>query len=370
MAAEKDSAVEIGHPRNALRLVGHESASDLLADQLASGRPHHAWLLSGPRGVGKATFAYAAAKSVLTGAAFWHADNTSTMTGFKGKALSWPAGHPVATHVAQGAAASLFVYERRVDPRSGRLRTQIDVEQVRDIGGRFHLHTADGGWRVAIVDSVNELNQNSANAILKLLEEPPTKSLFLLVNHLGGYVLPTIRSRCLSLSFGALSETELSEVIRQPGYESGDTALLHKLASGSAGRALELIAADGVSLYREMIALLSALPARDDERLHKLATKLTTGREAPEYFAFTGMLQDWVGKLGNLAARDGSDADAAFIREEADLLKRFATLGGVDRWGTLWEKTAELFRRAESQNLDRKQTLLDAFYGLQQALRA
>ena len=366
MTRENDTPPEIIHPRAAPRLIGHKTAQGLIAGQLAGGRPHHGWLLTGPRGVGKATFAYAVAKAVLTGAAF----RKGAAITDEPDALSWPGDHPAATQVAQGAAASLFVYERRVDPKSGRLRAQIDVDQVREHGARFHLHTADGGWRVAIVDSVNELNPSSSNALLKLLEEPPSKSLFLIVNHSGDFVLPTIRSRCLSLPFGPLSEAELNDVIDQSGQPSDDPALIHRLAAGSAGRALEMISADGPALYRELIALLTALPDRDDKRLHKLAIRLTRGRETPEYAAFTGMLQDWLAKLGNLAARGTPPEMAAFVSGEADLLNRFVDQAGVDRWGTLWEKTVDLFRRAEYQNLDRKQTLLDAFYGLQQALRA
>ena len=366
MSAENDTSHEIGHPRTAPRLIGHRAAATLLAGQLTGGRPHHAWLLTGPRGVGKAAFAYAAAKAVLTGAAFGSGGGPDGPSG----PLSWPEAHPAALHVAQGAATSLFIYERRIDPKSGRLRTRIDVDQVRETGARFHLHTADGGWRVAIVDSVNELNPSSANALLKLLEEPPNKTLFLLINHAGGFVLPTIRSRCLTLPFGPLSPAELTQVIEQSGQETDEPELIHKLAGGSAGRALEMISANGPSLYRDLIGILQSLPNRDDDQLHKMAGKLTRSREAPEYVAFTGMLQDWLAKLGNMAARGTPPETAAYIGEEAALLKRFVALGGVDRWGVLWEKTATLFYRAEHQNLDRKQTLLDAFYGLQQAMRA
>jgi DNA polymerase-3 subunit delta' len=245
------------------------------------------------------------------------------------------------------------------------------VELVRQNGARFHLHTADGGWRIAIVDCLNDLNPSSANALLKLLEEPPNKSLFLLINHTGGFVLPTLRSRCLALTLNPLSEDDLAAVIGQTG-DTGPEALplIHRLAGGSAGRALEMAAADGPGLYRAMIGLLAGLPDRDDEKLHKLATKLSRNRESPEYQTFVALLQDWLAKTAQLAARQGQTGDQAFIPEEADMLNRFVAMPGVDRWVGVWEKIVELFRRTEIRNLDRKQTLLDAFFYLQQAVRA
>ncbi len=359
--------IDILHPRAAERLYGHQEAAKMLGDQLASGRPHHGWLLTGPRGIGKSTFAYTVAKSILSGAAF---DPPANMFG-ETDPLDFPRDHPIVGQVAQGAAASLFVYERRVDPRSGKLRTQIDVELVRQNGARFHLHTADGGWRIAIVDCLNDLNPSSANALLKLLEEPPSKSLFLLINHTGGFVLPTLRSRCLTLTMNPLSEDDLAAVIAQTDDIAPDVLpLVHRLAAGSAGRALEMTTADGPGLYRQMIGLLSGLPDRDDEKLHKLATKLGRNRESPEYQTFVALLEDWLAKTARLAASQAAAEDQAFIPEEVDVLNRFIVMPGVDRWVGVWEKIVDLFRRTEIRNLDRKQTLLDAFYCLQQAVRA
>jgi DNA polymerase-3 subunit delta' len=356
------------HPRESERLIGHSNVVQMLDAQLAGGRPHHAWLLNGRRGIGKATFAYSAAKSILTGAAF------DPQIGEPDKKLGHfhhPSDHPIAGQVSKGAASSLYVYERRADPRTGKLRSQIDVDLVRDIGARFHLHTADGGWRVAIIDCLNDLNPSSANALLKLLEEPPKKSLFLLINHTGGFVLPTIRSRCLALQFNPLSEEQLLEVVAPlaDGVQEDDLGLIQRLAAGSAGRALELLSAGGAALYREMLENLSTLPARDDEKLHRLATKLAKGRDSAEYLTFTSLLTDWLAKIANMAARRGTADDAAFIPDEAAILARLIETAGVDRWSALWEKTVDLFHRADLRNLDRKQTLLDAFHGFRQTLQ-
>ena len=269
MAEELDTP----HPRAASRLIGHGEPASVLAGQLAGGRPHHAWLLNGARGIGKATFAYTAAKAVLTGAAF---APDKDLLGERSANFNYRQDHPIAGQVSRGAASSLFVYERRPDPRSGKMRSQIDVELVREIGCRFHLHTADGGWRVAIVDSLNDLSISSANALLKLLEEPPKKSLFLLINHTGGFVLPTLRSRCLALHLNPSSDSELTEIVAPLAGDAGeeDLALIHRLAAGSSGRAIDMLAASAPALYQQMIELLGVLPARDDEKLHRLAGKL------------------------------------------------------------------------------------------------
>ena len=362
---------EIPHPRTASRLVGHSKASATLAGQLAGGRPHHAWLLSGPRGIGKATFAYTAAKAVLTGAAF---TSIGGLPGGDRDAFNHAQDHPVAGQISQGAASSLFVYERRPDPRSGKLRSQIDVEQVREIAARFHLHTADGGWRVAIVDCLNDLNPSSANALLKLLEEPPDKSLFLLISHTGGFVLPTLRSRCLALHLKPLPDLEFREVLAPLAAQSGasdeDLSLIYRLAEGSAGRAVEMLAAGAPALYLEMMGLLGDLPAQNDEKLHRLSGKLARSKESPEYSTFAALLGDWLAKVAKLAARQGQAPDAAYVPGEAEILSRLMPAVGVDRWSGLWEKTVELFRRAEIRNLDRKQTLLNVFYGLRQGLQS
>src|SRR5271165_3045369 len=168
-------------PRANPLLLGHEAAEATLAAALHSGRLHHAWLLTGPAGIGKATLAFRFARRLLAG--------------HGGEGLQLDSTHPVFRRVAVGAHADLLTVERAFDPKRKRQRTEIVVDDVRRIGGFLHLTPAEGGWRVVVVDGADELNRNAANALLKVLEEPPPRALLLLTAAAPGRLPATIRSR-------------------------------------------------------------------------------------------------------------------------------------------------------------------------------
>jgi DNA polymerase-3 subunit delta' len=228
---ETDKEPGAAHPRETYAFIGHEAEERALAEGLAGARMHHAWLIAGAKGAGKATLAYRFARAALG----------ARRTG--PRPLDVDPEDPVARKVAAQAHPDLFVLRRGVNDR-GKARREIAVDDARELGGFFALAPSQGGMRVAIIDAVDDLNTNSANAILKTLEEPPAHSVLLLVCHAPGAALATIRSRCRRLALRPLSD----EAVRG-ALGGGDDALV-RLAKGRPGRAIALKAqgVDGAKL--------------------------------------------------------------------------------------------------------------------------
>jgi DNA polymerase-3 subunit delta' len=356
-------------------LIGHEAAEAQLLDAYASGRLAHAWLISGPWGVGKATLAYRFARFVLAaGGGGGAADAGADMFG---PAPKTPAGglylapdHPVFRRVAAGGHSDLFTVERTVNDKTGKLRSEIVIDDVRDLGRFFHLTAGEGGWRIAVVDAADEMNQHAANAVLKVLEEPPARSLLLLVSHNPGRLLPTIRSRCRKLKLHPLPEDRVAALLaaQAPELPADDAAALAHLADGSPGRALALAREGGLDLNREMVGILETLPSLDVPALHAFGGRLARagGEDA---FATTGaLLQRWLGRMIVAAAGAGDGLRAT--PEEQALLGRLGRRGGLDRWLEVWEKISRLLDRTENVNLDRKQVILNMFLAIEAAARS
>ncbi|MGH6873587.1 MAG: DNA polymerase III subunit delta', partial [Aestuariivirgaceae bacterium] len=253
------------HPRRRNILLGHEEAENRLLHAYRSGRLHHAWLIAGPRGIGKATLAYRFARFLLYASA--------GLPGGDATSLYVDPDHPTARRIAAGSHADLFVVERRFDLRTGRLKTETGVDIARMASDFFSRSAAEGGWRVCIVDTVDDLNLESANALLKSLEEPPSRSIFLLVANRPGTLLRTIRSRCIQLPLKSLSEQHVVEAVSTVlGVEApplADIALAAHLSGGSPGRALELLGSGGTRIFSEFRSLVAGLPRLD--RRHALA---------------------------------------------------------------------------------------------------
>jgi len=349
------------HPRATLDLVGHAAAEQAMLAAWTSGRMPHAWLIAGPAGIGKATLAYRFARFVLANG------RPSPLLGPPAD-LGLPAGHPVAARVLAGGHGDLIALERQWDARKKRLRTEIVIDQVRPIRQFFHGTAAEEGWRIAIVDPAEDLNENAQNALLKVLEEPPEDSLLLLVSHAPGRLLPTIRSRCRVLRLQPLGDAEVRRVlVRQcPELPAEEVRPLALLAEGSPGRAVELAGQGGAAIYRELLALLAKLPELDVAKLHELADKLARSGAEDAYRVWLDMLLLWLTRMVRAAATgEGGEAAAG----EGALGARLTGRGNLDRWVELWEKIADLATRAERVYLDRKQVVLGAFAAVEDVAR-
>jgi DNA polymerase-3 subunit delta' len=353
-------------PWRSQRLLGHETAEKTMLAAHRSGRLHHAWLLAGPRGIGKATLAWRFARFLLSGQA------GGSLFGGEPDSLDVPADAPGRSLVDARSHPDLFHLRRTLNPDTGRMRAEIAVDDVRDLGAFMHMTPAMGKWRVAIVDAADEMNRNSANAVLKILEEPPPNAVLLMVAHAPGRLLPTIRSRCRRLALQPLAEDVVMRLLGEhaPDLKEGERLALARLSEGSIGRALELAGAGSLELYREMVDVLATLPELDMVRLHGFAERFARrGEEANAAWRSLNYLFDgWLKGLARRAALGNPEA-AAIVPSEGGLHARLLAAASLDRWMEAWEKVAHLLSRADAVNLDRKQTVLGSFLALQSAMR-
>ena len=242
MAEDSEDPREVEwHPRKAKNLLGHVAAEQRMRQAFESGKLHHAWLISGPKGIGKATLAYRFAGFALSGGSS-HADD-----------LGIDPNSRTAHWLASRSHPDLFVLERRWDSKTKKLKSELAVDDARLLSDFFGLTAGSGGWRVAIIDAADDLNNASANALLKLIEEPPPNCLLLLVCNQPGRLLPTIRSRCMRIDLQPLSQGDTMRVLSElpleepPEREALEIAV--KLSGGSPGRGLELLHSAGAKSF-------------------------------------------------------------------------------------------------------------------------
>jgi len=326
-------------PRANPILIGHDAAEATLAEAMRSGRMHHAWLITGPAGIGKATLAFRFARRLLAGVV-------------PGATLALDAKHPVFRRVAAGSHADLLTVEREWDPKRRRLRGEIVVDDVRRIADFLRLTPAEGGWRVVVLDGAEELNRHAANALLKVLEEPPERAVLLLVCAAAGRLLPTIRSRCRRLRLAPLAEPDMARLlaILLPERDADDRGRLATLAEGSPGRALQLAASGGVSTAETVGKVLDALPGLGQEgaiaRAHEVADAL--GRDEDAFTTFMDLLRAAIAAAVRDAARGRADPDQARLLGNRPL----------DAWVDVWHALTRLQDETEGAYLDRRQALV------------
>ena len=347
------------------RLVGHEQAEKTLLAAQQSGRLHHAWLMTGPRGIGKATLAWRFARFLLAG------QDQGGLFGGGPESLDVSRDAPGRNLIDARSHPDLFHLRRALNHDTGRIRAEIAVDDVRGLGEFMHMTPAMGKWRVAIVDSADEMNRNSANAVLKILEEPPPNAVLLIVSHAPGRLLPTIRSRCRRLTLQPLKDDTVVKLLGDYAPETKDEErrALALLAEGSIGRALELAGAGSLELYREMVEVLATLPDLDMPRLHAFAERFAKrGEEAnADWRALNYLFDGWLKGLVRQAAL--TTEAAAVVPMEAGLRARLLGAASVDRWMDASDEVGRLFSRADAVNLDRKQTVMGSFLKLQGAAR-
>lgn len=352
---ESDRLGEFPHPRETAALIGQDAAERAVFDAFMGGRMHHAWLLTGPKGVGKATLAYRMARFVLRHGLPELAKQAGATD------LFVPEGDPVFRQVAAQSHPNLLVIRRPWDDKAKRLKTVITVEEVRRTASFFGMSAGAGGWRVAIVDAADDMNVNAENALLKILEEPPARGLFILVSHQPGRLLPTIRSRCRTLALKPLADADIADILAANGAEANDEerAAIARLAEGSAGRALSIAAGGGLDLYKDLVALLRNLPRLDVKAVHALADKVGRRGADEAYETFVELLGDWLQRLVRCGAGAGAGPD--LVAGEGAAMARLAGAAGLDRWVEVWEKIGQTVARAEALNTDRKLVILNVF---------
>lgn len=355
-------------PRANPDLIGHEDAERELRRLYETGRLPHALLLNGPRGIGKATLAFRLARFILAQTGAGTADLLGGSAAARSGGLWVDPDSGVFHRVASGGHADLLTIERAYDPRRRRLRNEIVVDDSREIGAFLRLTPAEDGWRIVIVDGADAMNRNAANALLKVLEEPPQRTLLLLVAHSLGRLLPTIRSRCRRLPLAPLPPDTvrllLSRYRPKLGAAEADAAVA--LSGGSIGAALDLADAGGGELYGAALALIAPARKLDLGALHGFADRLARPDAEEAYRLVEELLAHFLARLAVASARNGSPSAAGMPDDiaaaETAAMRRVS--GPAVRWAALREEIAESFGRTDGLNLDRKQAILGAFFAI------
>jgi DNA polymerase III subunit delta' len=341
-------------PRANPDLAGHDAVERELLGLYKMSRLPHAILLTGPRGIGKATLAFRFARFVL-------ARRTVPSGDESGLAIDPDSG--VFRRIAAGGHADLLTVERGWNPQRSRLRSEITAEQTREIAGFLHLTAAEEGWRIVIVDGAEEMNRNAANALLKILEEPPHRSLLLLVSHNPGVLLPTIRSRCRRFRLEALPPGLVTALLRRyrGQVDAAEATGLSTLSGGSIGRALELADGGGLNLYHSLLEILSQAPRLDIRRLHAFVDALSGVGSEGAFRAVAELLPLCLARMAATGARADKSAGLAV---EGDTIRRLGAGTGPARWAGLREEIERNFAVVRELNLDRKQAMLGAFFAI------
>jgi DNA polymerase-3 subunit delta' len=355
---------EIPHPRLNPELIGHDGAEKEYVGAWAGGRLAHAWLICGPRGIGKATLAYRMARFALR-----QKDTAAAPDLFGGPpappSLQMSAEDPLFRRIAALGHGDFRAIERGwADAKQTKRRTTIAVDEIREIGPFLAMTPSEGGWRTVVIDAADEMNTNAANAVLKVLEEPPRRALLFLVAHNPERLLPTIRSRCRRLELKPLTEAQVKTLLTRykPSLPTEDAAVLSVLADGSIGRALELADEGGVELFRDLMALLGDLPRLNITRLHALADKAAKGEA---FRTVTGLLTWWLARVIALGAR-GALADSPEVTPgERSLAGRLLAAAPPPAWAETWSALGHLAVRTDAINLDRKRSLMTMLMSLE-----
>ncbi|MEN0652222.1 MULTISPECIES: DNA polymerase III subunit delta' [Hyphobacterium] len=331
---EPDRRPGCPHPRERYDLAGHEAAEAELASAITSGRLHHGWLITGPSGVGKATLAYRAARRMLGAAP-------------DGEGLSANPSDPNCRRIEAQSHPGLLVIRRPWDDKTKKFKSVITVDELRRVGEFFSLSAGADGWRIAIVDSVDEMNPNAANALLKSLEEPPRRTILFLLTHTPGKLLPTIRSRCRRLTLRAPGiDATAAWLTRQSGVS--DPLDWARRGKGLPGEALAMARSPVHDIAETLDGLLSGLPRLDASRSRALANRMNGKDKDAARDAFNSHILAWTMERARASGRAGQDPEP---------------------WTAAWRDLRALAGAGEGLYLDPKQVALSALHRLQEAAR-
>jgi DNA polymerase-3 subunit delta' len=382
--ARKPTVVDTAEPTGpvvATTLIGHDNAEQIFLRALARGRMPHAWLITGPQGVGKATLAYRMARRLLNemppqaaveepdaGFALFGEEpaSASRRDTLSLTSLDMPAEHPIFRRIIAQSHPDLRVLQRRINEKTGKMRSEIVIDDVRDVLDFLHLKPSESHWRVVIIDAADDLNRNAANAILKMLEEPAARTVLILVSHQPGSLLPTIRSRCRRLTLAPLDDTVLLAALRQrcPDHDPADHQAALRLAAGSLGRGIAMLEQNGLTLFRGVMSVLASWPNFNTAQLYQLGDRLAARGSEGDFDLAVQALDWWLKRLcrqlalsaaGSQGLSTPGEAFHELFPGENALIDRCRHTASLDRWIELWEKLNRLFDRVASVNLDRKQ---------------
>jgi len=354
------------HPAETDHLLGQSGAETEFLAAYNSARFHHAWLMTGPRGVGKATLAWKMAKFLLTqpsgdtGGMF--ADTAPAPTD-----LTTDPNHPVIRRMMAGAEARLCVIRRAYDPKRKQFKSQITVDEVRKLRNFFALSAADGGRRVVIVDAADDMNVNAANALLKVLEEPPANTTLLLICHQPSRILPTIRSRCRTLRLSELSAELIQQALDQAhiDLDPTQTRVTTALSAGSVGDAIRMSSTHGAQVYLGLLGLIGQAPRMDRVKVLSFANAYAGKSASDEFETMIGMVEILITRLARSGAT-GQPPVKTVSDQEFDIFQKLCPTPALARkWADLNHELSSRLRHGRAVNLDPVSMILDTLFKIE-----
>lgn len=337
-------------PRTTAEFLGHSATEQRFWHEFNDGQGHHSWILAGPKGTGKATFAYRAARALLAEAG---ADEVTIE-------------HPVFKRIANGAHTDLLVIEPAFDERNNEQKREIGVDEVRRLSEFLSLTPAEGRFRIVIIDSADALNVNAANAILKQLEEPPPASLILLVSHNPGSLLPTIRSRCAMLSFEPINDKDYSHLMRglAPELSSDQISFYAAITNRSPGASLTLHRDKAYKIYQRLIEIFSSTGAVRSKYIAELTGEFQKERVHARWSMLTQLTLTLITRAVHHAYQHTDWQPIAPGEEQG--VRHMLSLMPAHAWAKRFPEVSQQFSVAARQHLDYKTALITLFHELGQ----
>mgnify|MGYP003298713428 FL=1 len=361
------------HPKVTEALFGHQFAEQEFMNCFKLGKLHHGWLITGAKGIGKATFAWQMAKFLLTqpipsvepNGLFGNSDENHNSD--LGKNLK----KAMIARILAESEPRLVVVRKSFDEKRKTFRSSIRVDEVRHLKTFFSLSVSDGGGRVAIIDCAEDMNINAANALLKTLEEPPKDTIFLLVSHNPQSLLPTIKSRCRELRLRNLTESDLKSALKQINLTipENDSKIYSFLGSGSVGNSIRLLEHDGAGLYRTLLSFLNQLPNLNGFELEKFIGTFSGNKNRSRLELFVELLNMVVSRISKAGIMGYSSEDQILEDEKEIFTKLCPNPIIAKKWAELAQTQSENLKHGLAVNLDPSSLILDTFFRIEDCAR-
>ena len=355
------------HPMLANEIIGHSSQKLSFLRSFASNRLPQCWLLAGDMGIGKASFAWLIAKFLLT-TKYQPADLKIDLNETNINSILEPQSGSTLNRIISGSEQRVYIVRRGYNEKRKAFFKNISIEDVRKLQSYCSLSIADGGKRIIIIDTADDLNKSSSNALLKLLEEPPKNTIFLLISHQPNLLLPTIKSRCQKLSFSNLDQTDLGEVLTAIGckIEPSDEVSLSILSKGSAGASCRLINSNCINLYRDILNIASSLPNLNTNKILQLSQNYFAKAKPSEFEIFIEMMQHFFSRLCKTGVMQ-KPVLPSVTDNEAKIMKSLCpNLKSARLWSEAANISLAKLNKGYLLNIDIESLILDAFIYLEE----
>lgn len=359
------------HPMQTKEIIGHNAQKLNFVSSFANNRLPQCWLLAGDKGIGKASFAWQVSKFLLT-TTHKPADLKIDLNSTDINSILEPQSGSTLSRIISGSEQRIYIVRRAYNENKKAFLKNISIEEIRKLQSYCSLSIADGGKRIIIIDSADDLNKSSGNALLKLLEEPPKNTLFLLISHKPNVLLPTIKSRCQKLSFSNLDQADLAAVLGAIGckIDQSEENALSILSKGSAGAACRIINSNCINLYKDILKIISSLPNLNINRTLQLSQDYFSKAKPDNFEIFYEMMQQFFSRLCKTAAMQSAMLPSV-SNEEARIM---SNLCPSRKSASLWSEAANItlakLNKGYLLNINIESLIVDAFIYLEKCYKA